>query len=403
MCDGSRATQKKERTMKFDKFRQSIAADSSCDDFAPIRAARAQIQQINNISDKTRKDYEQKYKRIKSDLDHVDLGALSGTERSFYANRAAFIHGARCELRDLLTERDRATRSGDKTKAGQCFQRIETILKQLEQWKPGNAKIDPKTQATTRQFDKMMGEQVAPTFSELKKTGKTKPSASNSKISDAAKWSKRGINDVWVNLKSGKFKHWAALSIATGIRPEELQRAEILGHGKNSVTVRIHGAKADHEHGQLYRDITLSTAGTDEIADAAKTLAALDVGNVPSPAGKDPREAYRKQLQRLGQRLWPDGPAPLSPYVFRHILAADLKADGADREIIAQVLGHSVTETAAMYGKANTGKKGARNLAVNAEKDVRVNHMPEPKKTPKNDLKTPPAPDSGIDEDGFQW
>lgn len=389
--------------MKFKKFQQSIAADSSGDNFASIRAARAQTQQINSISDKTRKDYEQKYNRIKSDLDHVDLGAISGTERSFYANRAAFIYGARCELRDLLTERDRATRSGDKTKAEQCFRRIETVLKQLDGWKPGNAKVDPKTQATTRQFDKMMGEQIAPTFAELKKSGKTKPSASNSKISDAAKWAKRGINDVWVNLKSGKFKHWAALSIATGIRPEELERAEILGHGTNSVTVRIHGAKADHEHGQLYRDITLSTAGTSEIADAAKTLFVLDVGIVPIPTGKDPREAYRKQLQRLGQKLWPDGPAPLSPYVFRHILAADLKADGTDREILAQVLGHSVTETASLYGKANTGRKGARNLAVNAEKDVRVNHMPEPKKTPENGLKTPPLLDSGIDQDGFQW
>lgn len=385
--------------MDFKKFRQSIATDSPADNFASIRAARAQIKQINNISDKTRKDYEQKYKRIKSDLDLVDLGAISGTERSFYVNRAAFIYGARCELRDLLTERDRATRSGDKTKAEQCFQRIETLLKQLEQWKPGSAFVDPKTQQATRQFDKAMGEQVAPTFAELKKAGKTKASASNSKISDAAKWSKRGINDVWLSLKSGKFKHWAALSISTGIRPEELERAEILGHGKNSVTVRIHGAKADNEHGQLYRDITLSTVGTNEVADAAKTLAALDVGNVPVPSGKDPREAYRKQLQRLGQRLWPDGPAPLSPYVFRHILAADLKADGTDREIVAQVLGHSVTETAAMYGKANTGKKGARNLAVSAEKSVRVNHIPEPKKTPETGLKTP----STLDDDGFHW
>lgn len=385
--------------MDFKKFRQSIATDSQADNFASIRAARAQTQQIKAISDKTRKDYEQKYKRIKSDSNLVDLGAISGTERSFYANRAAFIYGARCELRDLLTERDRATKKGDKDRASQCFERIETVLKQLEQWKPGNAKVDPKTQQVTRQFDKAMGEQVAPTFAELKKSGKTKPSQSNSKIGDAAKWAKRGINDVWVSLKDSKFKHWAALSIATGIRPDELPRAEILGHGKNSVTIRIHGAKADNEHGQLYRDITLSTVGTTEIADAARTLAALDVGNVPTPAGKDPREAYRKQLQRLGQRLWPDGPAPLSPYVFRHILAADLKADGTDREIIAQVLGHSVTETAAIYGQANTGKKGARNLAVNAEKDVRVNHIPEPKKTPETGLKTP----STLDDDGFQW
>lgn len=385
--------------MDFKKFRQSIVTDSPADNFASIRAARVQTQQIKELSDKTQKDYEQKYKRIKSDNDHVDLGSISGTKRSFYANRAAFIYGARCELRDLLTERDRAERKGDKSRASQCFRRIETILKQLNYWKPNDGSNDPKDLAATRQFDKMMGAETAPTFAELQKSGKTKDGASNSKISDAAKWAKRGINDVWVNLKSGKFKHWAALSIATGIRPEELPRAEILGRSKDSVTVRIHGAKADNEHGQLYRDITLSTVGATEIADAAKTLSALDVGTVPVPSGNDPREAYRKQLQRLGRKLWPDGPAPLSPYVFRHILAADLKADGAARETIAQILGHSVTETAALYGKANTGRKGARNLAVNAEKDVRVNHMPEPKKTPQNALQPPLAPDA----DGFEW
>lgn len=385
--------------MDFKKFRQSIVTDSPADNFASIRAARAQTQQIKAISDKTRKDYEQKYNRIKSEHDHVDVAAVSGTSRSFYANRAAFIYGARCELRDLLTERDRAERKGDKDRASQCFQRIATILKQLDYWKPNDGSHDPKDLATTRQFDKMMGAKTAPTFAELKKSGKTKDSTSNSKISDAAKWSKRGINDVWMNLKDGKFKHWAALSIATGIRPEELPRAEILGHGANSVTIRIYGAKSDASHGQLFRDITLSTVGSTEIADAAKTLAALDVGTVPSPTGKDPREAYRKQLQRLGQKLWPDGPAPLSPYVFRHILAADMKSDGTDREIIAQVLGHSVTETAALYGQSKTGRKGARNLVVSAEKDVKVNHIPKPAQTPQNGLKTPPL----LDGDGLNW
>ena len=64
----------------------------------------------------------------------------------------------------------------------------------------------------------------------------------------------------------------------------------------------------------------------------------------------------------------------MSGYVYRHSLAADLKADGASRVEIAQALGHAVTKTQDAYGRAIGGKAGARKMQIQTARGVKVNH-----------------------------
>lgn len=386
----------------FSKVRSSLGGESDKTvEFEKVKKAREHVQKIKMLSLKTEQDYTRKYARFKSDDKDVNLGEKSGTSRSFYANRAGFIHGARCELKTLLYERDKAVKKGDKDSASQCFQRIDVILQQLDYWTPQDVVLDPENQANARGLGRAIGEHVAPSFSELKQSGKTKASESNSKISDAAKWSKKGFHDVWEILKDGKFKDWAALSVTTGIRPEELPRAEIIDNSGNTLSIRIHGAKSNDHHGQRFRDITLITTGDNEVAACARHLAGLPLGPIPTPDGKDPYEAFRKQLARVGQKVWPKNGPTLSPYVFRHALTADMKADGVDREIIAKVLGHSVTETAAIYGQANTGRKGIRQVDAIAEKFVKVNHAPNIQKPAPT--VTTPGTKAETEPDDFEW
>jgi hypothetical protein len=65
----------------------------------------------------------------------------------------------------------------------------------------------------------------------------------------------------------------------------------------------------------------------------------------------------------------------MSAYVFRHSLAADLKADGLKREQLAVVLSHSVSETSGLYGFCQGGRKGVRDLEATGSRQVKVNHQ----------------------------
>jgi hypothetical protein len=91
----------------------------------------------------------------------------------------------------------------------------------------------------------------------------------------------------------------------------------------------------------------------EELADAADALCSA---------------VRRAGVQALGEN------AEFSSYVYRHAMAADLKADKLDREDIALVMGHSVTETSSLYGYWQGGTAGVRQLVAEAPREVRKNH-----------------------------
>jgi integrase len=64
-----------------------------------------------------------------------------------------------------------------------------------------------------------------------------------------------------------------------------------------------------------------------------------------------------------------------SAYMYRHSLAADLKADKVDREQLALALGHSVTETGRYYGFWQSGRAGQRDITATGTRTVKINHQ----------------------------
>lgn len=88
---------------------------------------------------------------------------------------------------------------------------------------------------------------------------------------------------------------------------------------------------------------------------------------------KDPADALGTAVRRAGAQAL-GAETEFSAYVYRHTMAADLKADKLDREDIALVLGHSVTETASLYGYWQGGTPGVRQVVAEAPRVVKVNH-----------------------------
>ena len=84
--------------------------------------------------------------------------------------------------------------------------------------------------------------------------------------------------------------------------------------------------------------------------------------------------AFSEALKRAGKQALGDKAPTMTGYIYRHALACDMKADGADRDSIAAALGHAVTKTQSHYGRATGGTKGARVFQIEAERPIKQTH-----------------------------
>ena len=75
--------------------------------------------------------------------------------------------------------------------------------------------------------------------------------------------------------------------------------------------------------------------------------------------------AFSKTISRIGKLAFPKLDRAVTPYVFRHAFATDLRASGAhSAEAIAQALGHLSMRSMSAYGTRGTTRPGARTHAV---------------------------------------
>lgn len=98
----------------------------------------------------------------------------------------------------------------------------------------------------------------------------------------------------------------------------------------------------------------------------------------PALAGLD------KRLARIGKATFPRLQVRITPYLFRHALAAGAKAGGLAREDLARLLGHASTRTGSVYGAASQARtrpcsRAAQILRVEAPLVPRKKHGPGPK------------------------
>ncbi|MFG6638144.1 hypothetical protein ACGYJ8_19750 [Sulfitobacter sp. 1A12126] len=152
-------------------------------------------------------------------------------------------------------------------------------------------------------------------------------------------------------------------------------------NGESTLTFTVKGAKTAREltpdiggKGQAIRSIEIACQSPesiwlrDHIAQSGGALLEIKLATTPrSPSGiwlsvaEQERRltvSLGKLTKRLGARAFPKQTKNLTPYVFRHALAADMKSD--DRitdEAIAEGLGQQSTRTLRHYGKSNRGRK----------------------------------------------
>lgn len=83
---------------------------------------------------------------------------------------------------------------------------------------------------------------------------------------------------------------------------------------------------------------------------------------------------FSEAMSNAANRQWPKRKATITPYCFRHQVAADMKASGhLDSGEISAALGHLSDATKATYGHANMSKgRGVAPARVTAARSVKV-------------------------------
>lgn len=153
------------------------------------------------------------------------------------------------------------------------------------------------------------------------------------------------------NAVHGQFRIPAIVALLTGCRPAELEKGVLIELVGESLYVTIQGAKVTEKAGQEQRRF--------RIADHPVTKILLDIMTESEatqhsmPVKVEHGNSVTTHLRSVGKKLWPERKETITVYTARHAMAADCKAaiyDGADPDLVSQVLGHVVDKTASYYG-----------------------------------------------------
>lgn len=232
--------------------------------------------------------------------------------------------------------------------------------------------------------------------SEFKKSEKKE---TNAKLLDAQKIQKI---EGWRTLifdelvaRGGKWIDHAAVAALTGCRPAEVTSVQVERIG-NALVITIPGAKVSESKGQPYRrfTITADSNGPEFAYLLKRATGAPLVLEVPYGVTR-PASTFSEALKSAGEKVFPKNTPPMTGYVYRHAIACDMKADGAEMNHIAASLGHAVTKTQSYYGRAIGGKAGTRVFSIEAAREIKQTHG-------TNRFVSAPAIQQGVTHVAFQ-
>lgn len=323
----------------------------------------------------------------------VDIEKKAGAKTTFYKYRAAVRFSALERAQVALRARD--SKGASETEKKAAYAVMLTAAADLARY-PADAQpgFKPAAPALTAEraskagfsaVANALGEAIelpklpaqhGKTASEF--TKKSAPTDTNAKLKDAQKIQKidgwRGLLFAELVKREGKWIDHAAVAALTGCRPAEVTSVHIERVG-NALVISIPGAKVSETKGQPHRKFTITADSNGPEFDYllgrvkdAPLLLGVPVG-VTRPAS-----TFSEALKSAGEKVFTKNTPPMTGYVYRHAIACDMKADGAEMDHIAASMGHAVTKTQSYYGRASGGKKGSRVFSIEADREIKQTH-----------------------------
>ena len=331
------------------------------DEYLLVVEVRKCVGQVSkNISEATKTDYEKKYERMKR-ADTTPENA--GTKKSYYSYRAALLHGTAQEAANALRARD---------KSGYLSNDWHAALKTLQRCKAVFDRYPPDPQRTHR-----INGSSSFTWSAIQ----THKSQNTIGWSSTVKSKKRVLSalrkiDDWHGKLFSRVtpvhKNAAAICSLTGARPSEIARGvsvTVTGTPDDQILViAIRGTKLTATTGQPERILKIRIDSPEahhlleQLNDTSPLLITTHPGNLTAA------------IIKAGKAAFPNLRMTVSPYVFRHSVAAELKASGISEELIAKTLGHQATKSQQAYGFSVHASDGHSINAVSAAMPIRLTH-----------------------------
>lgn len=309
--------------------------------FEQVKRARDLIRNVNqSISESSRRQYESAFTRL------VRTGKTpeeaSGTSASFYALRAAWIYGYSSAIRTTLNEADVASRSGKPDTWRDLVDRLPKLCEHLERYRP-----DPLKQNLARG-------RIGQWSVEAEKRKR----AGEEQVRHSKKARLSGLPLDWREKmflalrEDSQYRDIVATLSASGARPVEFESGVLVESDGVGLRFTIAGAKSNGgKFGQAERSFTIEANRTEIVYLSARVSAAGGRLLVKGHAG-----AISDRIRALSRTAFPLLKSTVSSYVFRHQVAADLKASGLEESDVSAVLGHSSDETKGRYGSARSAR-----------------------------------------------
>lgn len=197
---------------------------------------------------------------------------------------------------------------------------------------------------------------------------------------------------------------WLKASVATGLRPNEWQEAELIEEA-GRIVLRSPNFKHNEKRSYAaFRDIDLTE--TDEYWMSAIRKHMLYVKSFAEAEEEGLNERHYSGcsylLNRINKRLWPRRKANITLYTGRHQFSSNAKADpNVSEKERAALMGHKTTKTSReRYGRKRSGSKGLTpEVANKAVLDlIQDPAMKKPSRTPAPTQSTSPASPSASND-----
>jgi hypothetical protein len=325
--------------------------------FELVKQARSLIQGVNEqLSESSAKQYATAFSRM--EITGMPPEKMANTAHSFYFYRAALIHHHASNIRAILHTADQAARTHMNDEWLTQVASLKNHIIALQKYKP-----DPTGKHLARGL-------VGSWAVEAEKRQRA-----GEKISSHSKRVRlRGLPTNWRTQMfdglgaSSKYHAVLAVLSATGARPAEIElgvQISLANDGQLVFTiqgVKTHGGK----YGQETRTLTIRPETKEAQFLASQIHTAGTAITVSAKAG-----ALSDRVRVLSKKVFPKLAKPVSAYVFRHQLAADLKGSGMTSPDISAALGHSVDETKRFYGAAQSARSSGSVSRVQASRQVK--------------------------------
>ena len=318
--------------------------------FALIKQARTLIVGVNAaLSDATRTQYSKAFGRMLTRNSTPE--GMSGTARSFYYYRAAWVHHYATQIREVLNAADRAQRTENMETWLECLSKLPVFIRELDRYRP-----DPEGKSLD---NGLTGQWAVEAEKRLHAGQRLTRHSKRSRL--------RGLSTDWreqmfLGLRSSsKYLDVVAVLSATGARPAEFVRGiQVTLDAAGTLHFTIEGIKTHGgKYGQAERSFSVKVDRQE-----LRYLRDRLVNNNGSLTVTASAGALSDKIRQLSKKVFPNLKSTVSAYVFRHQVAADLKASGLLDVEVSAALGHSVDKTKGYYGAAQSARStgGIKNI-----------------------------------------